>query len=235
MTCFIIFPLLTAKTSWKFKKIYFRRCSEGFNYNLYNPFLPKQLNSQVKSLNYETCLNLWFSKKNQENDVTEKKDAFRAYLEEDVVRTDASGSGLVKHFDGNLWAGENIVPGDPRKQNRNGKLFEDFLLRNPQLTVVDSLPLCKGLITRRRLREGKLEESILDFFVVCAQVLPYIISMEIDESKKYVLTNYEQARKVSDTDHATEILDVDMEILVEKPWKRREIFNFKDRESQKRV
>ena len=67
-------------------------------------------------------------------------------------------------------------------------------------------------------------------------MLPYITSMEIDESKKYVLTNYEQARKggkVSDTDHATKILDVDMEILVEKP-ERREIFNFKDRESQKK-
>ena len=172
----------------------------------------------------------------QENDLTEKKDAFWAYLDEEVFRANASGSGLVMHFDGNLWAGANIVPGDPRKQNRNGKLFEEFLLRNPQLTVVNSLPLCKGLITRRRLRDGKLEESILDFFVVCAKVLPYIISMEIDESKKYVLTNYEQARKggkVSDTDHATEILDVDMDILVEKP-ERREIFNFKDRESQEK-
>ena len=59
----------------------------------------------------------------QENDVTEKKDAFWAYLEEEVIRADASGSGLVKHFDGNLWAGANIVHGDPGKQKRNGNLF----------------------------------------------------------------------------------------------------------------
>ena len=60
--------------------------------------------------------------------------------------------------------------------------------------------------------------------------------MEIDESKKYVLTNYEPARKggkVSDTDHATEIMDVNLDILVEKP-DRREIFHFKDRESQQK-
>ena len=41
--------------------------------------------------------------------------------------------------------------------------------------------------------------------------------MEIDESKKYVLTNYEPARKVgkvSDTDHATEIMDLNLDIHV---------------------
>ena len=108
----------------------------------------------------------------QENDLTEKKDAFWAYLEEEVLRANASGSGLVLLFDGNMWAGGNINLGDPREQNRNGKLFKEFLMRNPTLTVVNSLPLCKGLITRSRLRDGILEESVLDFFVVCARLLP---------------------------------------------------------------
>ena len=99
------------------------------------------------------------------------------------------------HFDGTLWAGPNIIPGDPTQQNRNGKMLEEFLSRNPQLTVVNALPLCQGLITRRRLREGHLEESVLDFFIVCDRVLPYITSMLIDENKKYVLTNFEKVRK----------------------------------------
>ena len=130
-----------------------------------------------------------------------------------------------------MWASADIIPGDPRKQNRNGKLFEEFLSRNPQLSVVNGLPLCQGLITRSRLRDGILEESVLDFFLVCDRVLPFVTSMVIDESKKYILTNYEQVRKggkACDSDHATEIMDINLEVLSEKPV-RRELYNFKDK------
>ena len=102
----------------------------------------------------------------QETDLIDRKNAFWAYLDEEVSCANTARSGLVMHFDGNLWAGPRIIPGDPRDQNRNGKLFEEFLCRNPQLTVVNSLSLCKGLITRSRLRDGKYEESVLDFFVI---------------------------------------------------------------------
>ena len=184
----------------------------------------------VKDMKIRCCVAYGF----QENEIMEKKILFWDYLDEEVIRASRDGAGFVLHFDGNLWAGENIIPGDPRQQNRNGKLFEEFLGRNPHLSVVNSLPLCKGLITRRRLRDGNLEESILDFYVVCDRVLPYIVRMEIDESKKYVLTNYEQVRKggkAADTDHATQIMDVDLELLTEKPV-RTELFNFKDKECQ---
>jgi hypothetical protein len=170
----------------------------------------------------------------QESEIIERKNVFWAYLDEEVYRANESGSGLVLHFDGNLWAGTDIIPGDPRKQNRNGKLFEEFLSRNPHLSVVNGLPLCQGLITRSRLRDGILEESVLDFFLVCDRVLPFVTSMVIDESRKYILTNSEQVRKggkACDSDHATEIMDVNLEVLSEKPV-RRELYNFKDKESQ---
>ena len=96
------------------------------------------------------------------------------------------------------------------------------------------MDLCEGLITRRRLREGKLEESVLDFFVVCHLVLPHITRMVIDEDQKHILTNYEQVRKggkATDTDHATEYIDIDLEIITEKP-KRHEVWNFKNQEAQ---
>ena len=101
-----------------------------------------------------------------------------------------SGGGFVLHFDGNLWAGKDIIPGDPRPQNRNGKLFQEFLARNSHLTVVNSLSICEGIITRRRIKDGVLEESVLDFFVVCDLVLPHVTKMVIDDKKKHVLTNY---------------------------------------------
>ena len=97
------------------------------------------------------------------------------------------------HFDGNLWAGPKIIPGDPRQQNNNGKLFQEFLDRNRRLYVVNALPICDGLITRTRLKNGKEEKSVLDFFVVCSRVLPIVTKMVIDEDKKYILTNYKNA------------------------------------------
>ena len=170
----------------------------------------------------------------QENDVNDRKNAFWEYLYDEVVFARNSGAGLVLHFDGNLWAGKNIIPGDPRPQNRNGKLFQEFLQSNPHLTVVNSLPICEGLITRRRYKDDKLEESVLDFFVVCDKVLPHITRMVIDNSKKHILTNYKPARKGGksvDSDHFTEYMDLDLKITNEKPM-RREVYNFKNKKSQ---
>ena len=118
-----------------------------------------------------------------------------------------------------------MIPNDPRPQNRNRKLFEQFLKRNSNLTVVNAMNLCKGLITRRRTKAGKLEESILDFFVVCDVVIPHITKMVIDEEGKHVLTNYEQVKygeKASNSDHATLFVNLDIKIINNKT-NRREI------------
>ena len=94
----------------------------------------------------------------QENDSIDRKQAFWKYLDEDVAQANISGSGFILQFDGNLWAGENIVPGDPRPQNRNGRIFEEFLERNPHLTVVNSSPECEGLITRSWMKMGRMKK-----------------------------------------------------------------------------
>ena len=172
----------------------------------------------------------------QESDTEDRKDAFWQYLEEEVSNAEESDAGFVLHMDGNLWAGDDIIPGDPRKQNRNGKKFQNFLEHHPNLTVVNSLPLCKGLITRSRNKDGKYENSVLDFFVVCNRVLPYVIEMKIDEEKEHVLTNYKRVKvdgKATDSDHNTLYMDLDFEIEDSNP-KRKEIFNFKSKEGQEK-
>ena len=172
----------------------------------------------------------------QETDLVERKDAFWTYLDKEVSLADETESGFVLHFDGNLWAGPDIIPGDPRPQNRNGKLFQNFLERHPHLTVVNTMQVCEGLITRSRMRCGKLETSVLDFFVICDRVLPFVTKMVIDEGKKHVLTNFEQVRKggeAIDSDHHTQYMDLELEIESEKP-ERVEIYNFKKEEGQQK-
>jgi hypothetical protein len=118
----------------------------------------------VRNMNIRCCVAYGC----QENDAKENKDAFWSYLDEEVIEAANAGAGLVIQFDGNLWAGEKIIPNDPKAQNKNGKLFEHFLERNPHLTVVNALDLCEGLITRSRFRNGNLEKSVLDFFLLFA-------------------------------------------------------------------
>ena len=60
--------------------------------------------------------------------------------------------------------------------------------------------------------------------------------MVIDERKQHILTNYQNVKnggKVVDTDHCTEYMDLDLEVVSCKP-ERREIFNFKETEGQNR-
>ena len=144
----------------------------------------------LKNLNIRCCVAYGF----QESEKVENKEKFWTYLDEEIYFANQSNAGFVLHFDGNLWAGSDIIPGDPKTQNRNGKMFQNFLNRHPQLTVVNSLNICEGLIIRSRFRDGQLEESILDFFVVCSRVLPFVSKMVIDERKQYILTNYKNAK-----------------------------------------
>ena len=170
----------------------------------------------------------------QENDKIEKKEAFWDHLDKEVGEAEKSGAGFILQFDGNLWAGKKIIPNDPRPQNNNGKMFEQFLLRNPRLTVVNSLPECRGLVTRSRIKEGVKEESVLDFFVVCELILPFVKKMVIDDSKNYILSNYKIAKqtgKAVDSDHFTQYLDLNLKIGKERP-ERKEMFNFKDKNCQ---
>ena len=59
----------------------------------------------------------------QESDTIDKKEEFWRYLDEEVDEAAKEGAGLIIQFDGNLWAVDGLVPGDPRQQNKNGKLF----------------------------------------------------------------------------------------------------------------
>ena len=204
-----------------------------------NPAWVREGDDQVEAISVEICLkNMKIRCCNaygcQENENVNKKDAFWTYLDNEVLEAERAGSGFLLHFDGNLWAGSEIIPGDVRPQNNNGKLFQQFLERHKNLTVVNSLPLCQGLITRSRKIKSQKEESILDFFVVCDRVLPYVTKMVIDDKKTHILTNYQAIKaggKAINSDHFTQYMDLQVEYKSEKPA-RLEIFDYKNKEDQ---
>ena len=95
---------------------------------------------RVRSLKIRCCVAYGV----QENHSISRKELFWSYLQEDVNEARKVNNAFILHFDGNLWAGSKIIPGDPRPKNRNGKMFENFLSSNPHLTVVNSLKICGG-------------------------------------------------------------------------------------------
>ena len=172
----------------------------------------------------------------QLGDPLERKTAFWKYLDEEVKSAKEIDSGIIIQMDSNSWSGADIIPLDPNKQNSNGKLFKNFLDRNPELTVVNSLGCCEGSITRQRTTILGVERSILDVYIVCRKVLGLIKHMKIDHEGIYSLSNYNSKRtvgKVTTSDHHPIILTLDLSI---PPGKivRTSNFNLKDKEGQQR-
>ena len=126
----------------------------------------------------------------QNYDTSGRKDKFWKFLYNEVREAFQNEIVLIIQIDGNLWAGNKVIKGDPHEQNSNGKYFEEFLSENSHLTLVNSLDICDGKITRERTTTKSKEQSILDFVIVCDKVRPFVEKMRIDEQKEYALTRY---------------------------------------------
>ena len=132
----------------------------------------------------------------QEYADNEKKTCFWEYLDNEAFLANVEGTGLYVAMDANSWLGDEILKGDPHKQNKNGEMFQNFLERNPQLVVLNTETFCEGLITRSRAANDKVEHSVIDFVIVCDKVLSFINKFTIDEQKKYALANNLQRGKL---------------------------------------
>ena len=117
----------------------------------------------------------------QESDCITRKEKFWTFLDEEVHCVQEENVGLVIKINSNAWVGEALIPNDPNKQNQNGKYLERFLKRHINLTLVNALPLCDGLVTRKRKTQCLDEKFVLDLFMVCDKILPFVTSMHVDK------------------------------------------------------
>ena len=151
---------------------------------------------------------------------------------EECERASQEGNGFLLQGDLNAWLGHEIIKGDKRQQNQNGKMLANFVKSN-NLTIVNSLDICKGTTTWSRVRNGTQLSSTLDYFIVCEQVLPFVKEMVIDQEGKHTLTNFKDGNRTTKADHATMWLKVNLKITPETPEKI-EILNFRDKKAQKK-
>ena len=129
--------------------------------------------------------------------------------------------------DANAWLGSELLQNDPHNQNMNGKLFHEFMVRNPELKILNCESLCEGVITRSRIANGKTEKSVIDFVIISDKLLPFVDKFLIDEKKLYALSNYSKRDKVLHSDHNSLITSLNLYYDFQKPEKRT-IFNFRD-------
>ena len=170
----------------------------------------------------------------QENASKEKKDKFWEFLEDEITKADLENQGLIIQMDGNLHAGPDVIKNDPNSQNSNGKLFTQFLERNPSLFVANNLNICEGTITRQRVLENKTEKAVLDFFVMNEIMRPFLLKMVIDEERDFCLSNFSQLKqnkRVIETDHNLMYVDFDIAIPKRKA-ERLEVFNLRNKNCQ---
>ena len=205
-----------------------------------NPVLTREGNDEVECLTVEfkvskhkfLCVTGYGP---QLGDSVKRKARFWNYLEEEAKSAHDRNIGLIIQIDSNSWLGNEVIPGDPNKQNSNGKLMVQFLNNNPALTVVNSLSLCQGTVTRQRTTTVRREASILDVFIVCRKVLGLIKHMKVDHEGKYRLTNFnvrKKTGKVTVTEHSAVLLVLDLSIPTVK-CERTSEFNYKNTEGQK--
>ena len=170
----------------------------------------------------------------QIGDTKDRKEKFWNYLEREVIEAEDEQVGLVIEIDSNSWAGSKLIPNDPNTRNSNEKLLEMFLKRNKGIHLVNSLPMCEGLITRKMHTENRHEESAIDIFIVCKRILPVVTKMHVDEKGEHQLTNLcgnKRNKKVTESDHA----QIELHLNIQYPQakiQRTEAFNFKSKECQ---
>ena len=123
----------------------------------------------------------------QENLSADKTMPFFSKLEEEILSAKLANKYVIIQLDANSKLGKDIIPGDPKPQSSNGEVFASIIERNALVVANSITPKCRGAITRSRVTEEGVEESIIDFLLMSEELLEDFIELEIDENKEHAL------------------------------------------------
>ena len=125
----------------------------------------------------------------QECDQSSKKVEFFTAFESAIKSATLNDECICAELDANSKITMENLASDPHHISGNGQLLMEVVNRN-SLIVVNSTSKCFGTITRLRKTKHSDEKSAIDFFIVCQRFFKLIISLEIDEERKFILTKY---------------------------------------------
>ena len=172
----------------------------------------------------------------QESADINKRIQFYARLEEEIIKAKLQNTMICLEFDANAKLGPEIIANDPHDLTPNGELLLGIIVRN-SLVVCNGTRLCEGLLTRTRKTVNGLEESVIDFLIVCEELFNHMEDMKVDEQKLFAVESYTKTGKnvkVTQTDHNMLIGTFNAMISDKYLEQRKEIFKYNDIDGQKR-
>ena len=118
----------------------------------------------------------------QEDDGNKEVYDFWQEVEEEILAAKDANCLVLVQLDANAKVGMENIKGDPNKATPNGKLMLDVIERQ-NLTIANTLDLCKGTITRERATKVGVEKSVIDYVIVCSELRNYLEEMIIDDDR----------------------------------------------------
>ena len=150
-------------------------------------------------------------------------------VEEEILDAKDNECLVAIQIDANAKVGKDKIRNDPNTVSANGKILLDICERQ-NLTILNTMDLCKGVITRERVTVNNIERSVIDYVIVCEAMKNYVEEMKIDEDRIYALKKY--GKKTVTSDHNILFSRFSIQYKLKKPTCRNEIFLLKDKKSQ---
>ena len=126
-----------------------------------------------------------------QEDVCSKDDIYKFWqeIEQEISTAKDDNCLIVIQLDANAKIGKENIKDDPHDTTVNGKILLDLVERQ-NLTIVNTLEKCSGVITRERITTTNVEKSVIDYVIVCEGMMNYFMDMQIDDKRIFVLTKY---------------------------------------------
>ena len=116
-------------------------------------------------------------------------------LEEEISKAQLAGKSIIIELDANSKLGPEFVPGDPNTISPNGKILKGIIERHALCVANGVASKSSGVITRCRNTIKGSEESVIDYVIVSDDMLPYLMSLQVDDQRKNVLTSITRNKK----------------------------------------
>ena len=155
-------------------------------------------------------------------------------LETEIEKAALADRSVIIEMDANAKLGKKYIKGDPHEISPNGQILAQIVERQ-YLVVGNGASICKGTITRRRVTRNRTEQSVIDVVLFSADMFDSLVSIEVDEARKYVLTkvvNTKKGPKVQESDHNPIVTEFKLQLKVSKKEDKLELYNLKNRECQ---
>ena len=164
------------------------------------------------------------------------RETYRSSVEEQISRAYLAGCLVLIAEDANAKLGPEIIEGDPHPRSENGKMLAGMVERQG-ISIINASNKCEGgPLTRRRIVNGRIEESCIDFLMASENMNNLLVEALIDSKQLYTLTKYTTTKGKTDikrSDHFSIIAKFDI-IPDVKPPQNKEVFKLRDEEGLKK-